>query len=105
MDQFKTFPLDQRYYSLSTGCSDGGDCRYTVTGLDANSSYSILIVAANSATDDPETVVDVTPLGSRYLVLVVGTEDAKSQLATCTHIIHTYAVTFTFTHIVVVKLF
>ena len=49
--------------------------------------------------------MDVTQLGSRYLVLVVGTEDAKGQLATCTHIIHTYAVTFTFTHFAVVKLF
>ena len=57
--------------------------------------YSILIVAANSATDDPETVVDVTPLGSRYLVLVVGTEDAKGQLTTYTHMnIHNHSYAF-----------
>ena len=52
------------------------DCRYSVTGLDENTPYALLVVAANSATDDPQCVTDITLLDSRYLVLDVGTEDA-----------------------------
>ena len=57
-------------------CRLCNNCRYSVTGLDENTPYALLVVAANSATDDPQCVTDITLLDSRYLVLVVGTEDA-----------------------------
>ena len=41
------------------------------------------MVAANSATDDPDCVYNITVLGSRYLVLVVGTEDAAVRGRWC----------------------
>ena len=72
------FHYTSLHHLLYTDCEGGSKCRYTLTGLEANTPYSILIVAANSATDDPECIDDVTILGSRYLVLVVGTEDAKT---------------------------
>jgi hypothetical protein len=66
---------------IDDDCEGGTKCRFTLTGLDANTPYGVLIVAANSATNDDECIDDVTLLGSRYLVLVVGTEDAKTGLA------------------------
>ena len=63
--------------STHTGCSaEGSECSYEIENLNPNASYAILVVAANSATDDPMCVSNVTVLGSRYLVMVVGTEDA-----------------------------
>ena len=77
-----------------TDCESGTKCRYTLTGLEANTPYGVLIVAANSATDDPECIEDVTVLGSRYLVLVVGTKDAKPceffSLQVCMQYIHVH---------------
>ena len=64
-------------------CRLCNNCRYSVTGLDENTPYALLVVAANSATDDPQCVTDITLLDSRYLVLVVGTEDAPEGKLLC----------------------
>ena len=67
--------LFQSMYCI--GCNaEGSECSYEITSLKPNSPYAILVVSGNSATDDPECVSNVTVLGSRYLVMVVGTEDA-----------------------------
>ena len=64
---------------FNTACNGDEQCSNKITGLDENKPYAILIVAANSATDDPECITNITILDCRYLVLVVGTEDAKSE--------------------------
>jgi hypothetical protein len=62
------------------GCNaEGSECSYEITSLKPNSPYAILVVSGNSATNDPECVSNVTVLGSRYLVMVVGTEDAIDE--------------------------
>ena len=61
-------------------CRLCNNCRYSVTGLDENTPYALLVVAANFATDDPQCVTDITLLDSRYLVLVLGTEDAPGNI-------------------------
>jgi hypothetical protein len=60
------------------------------------------VVAANSATDDPECISDITLLGSRYLVMVVGTEDAilASALSAGAATGVTFSVTLVFTAVV-----
>ena len=69
----------------AAGCNaEGSECRYRFESLKANTPYAILVVSGNSATDDPECLFNVTVLGSRYLVMVVGTEDAvDGELGTC----------------------
>ena len=71
--------------SIPPGCNaEGSECRYRIESLNANTPYAILVVSGNSATDDPECLFNVTVLGSRYLVMVVGTEDAvDGELGTC----------------------
>ena len=60
-----------------TGCNaEGSECSYEITSLKPNSPYAILVVSGNSATNDSECVSNITVLGSRYLVMIVGTEDA-----------------------------
>lgn len=55
-------------------------CSYKITGLDPQSPYGVLLVAANSATDDSTCINDTTTLGSRYLVFIVGTDDVAGWL-------------------------
>ena len=61
-----------------TDCEGGTKCTFTLKGLDENTPYAVLIVAANSATEDANCIEDITILGSRYLVLVARTKDAKT---------------------------
>ena len=75
------------------------DCRYSVTGLDENTPYALLVVAANSATDDPQCVTDITLLDSRYLVLVVGTEDAPEGKLLCAIISNIQLVWLYYVHV------
>ena len=66
------------YYS-SADCKGGTECSYVIKGLDPDTPYSVLVVAANSATDDPNCIDDVTILGSRYLVFIVGADEVTGQ--------------------------
>ena len=55
------------------------ECNYELANLNSSSPYAILVVSGNSATDDPECVSNVTVLGSRYLVMVVGTSSVDGE--------------------------
>ncbi len=50
------------------------DVCYTVTGLDLSTSYLIVVVAANGATDDPDTFSDVSVVQDRFVRFLVTTE-------------------------------
>ena len=63
----------------SADCKGGTECSYVIKGLDPDTPYSVLVVAANSATDDPNCIDDVTILGSRYLVFIVGADEVTGQ--------------------------
>jgi hypothetical protein len=70
----------QNEEQIDKSCNaESSECRYEITSLKPNSPYAILVVSGNSATNDPECVSNITVLGSRYLVMVVGTEDAIDE--------------------------
>ncbi len=52
----------------------GNDFQYDVPGLDGSSSYAIVVVAANGATGDPETLDDkLTAVDGHYVAYFVDT--------------------------------
>jgi hypothetical protein len=65
-------------------------------------------VSGNSATNDPECVSNITVLGSRYLVMVVGTSSVdvpRAGLSTCDAAGLSFIMTFTVMAVVVSVLF
>ena len=64
--------------SIPPVCGEEYLC-YKVTTLDPETPYSLLVVAANNATDDPSTISNITLLGGRFLAFVVGTDKAATE--------------------------
>lgn len=46
---------------------------YTVTGLDLSTSYLIVVVAANGATNDPDSFTDLSVVQDRFILFFVAT--------------------------------
>jgi hypothetical protein len=84
------------------------ECNYELANLNSSSPYAILVVSGNSATNDPECVSNITVLGSRYLVMVVGTSSVdvpRAGLSTCDAAGLSFIMTFTVMAVVVSVLF
>lgn len=58
-----------------------GDLRYDVPGLDGRSSYAIVVVAANGATGDPETLdQQLTGVEGHYVAYFVDTGEPGERV-------------------------
>ncbi len=59
------------------------DVCYTVTGLDLSTSYLLVVVAANGATNDPDTFTDVSVVQDRFVLFFIATGDEIIRCPQC----------------------